>query len=441
MEKFIENINKMVDEGSFIELSKGVSDTVVIGYGTVCGKLVYVISDTGKYIDEMYLKKVSYIYNLSMKTGAPIVYIINNQGLKLDDNVKSLSYYGEIIKLQTRASGIIVQIAIISGACMGGSSIIANNCDFVFLDKEKAKLWSVLPISIKENIDDKSSEVENIKKSMMVDGVFTENELYTEVHKLIDYLPSNFIDSDTYEETDDDINRQTPNINNKKIDDFVKEISDNNEVFEIKQFFAEGLFTGFIKLNGQTVGVIANRSEQKRICKNQLMKMKKFITFLDSFSIPLLTIVNANKFHVHDNEDQDISLFASKAAFTYANANIPKVALIREAVGIPGLIMGSKSLGSDIVYAYKDSKLNLMDIKLEAEMIYQDEINKSKDKIKTLEEKTNELTKAYNIENALKEYQIDDIIEENATRQMVVSAFELLFTKREEKPAKKHNSF
>ena len=441
MDKVIENIKRLVDDGSFVEISKEVTDNCVIGYGTVCGKLLYIISDTGKFIDEMYLKKVKKIYSLAMETGAPIVYIMNNQGLKLDDNIKALSYYGDIIKLQTRASGIIVQIAVVSGNCMGGSSVIANNCDFVFLDKEKAKLWSVLPISIKENIDDTTSQAKLIQNSMMVDGIYDENELYTKIHELIDYLPSNFVDNDTYEESDDDINRATNNINTKKIIDFVPEIADDNRVFELKKVFAEGLYTAFIKLNGQTVGVMANRCDQKHICKHQLMKMKKFVTFLDSFSIPLLTIADTNSFCVKENEDQDISLFASKAAFAFANATIPKVTLVREAVGIPGLVMGSKPLGADLVYAYKTSKMSLMDLKVEAGLVFQDDINKSNDKVKALDEKTKELEQANDITKALKGYVIDDIIEESATRQMLISAFELLFTKREERPAKKHNSF
>lgn len=441
MVKVIENIKSIVDENSFVEISKEVTDNCVIGYGTVCGKLIYIISDTGKFIDEMYFEKVKRIYELAIKTGAPIVYIINNQGLQLSDKAKALTYYGKIISLQTRASGIIVQIAVVSGNCMGGSSIIANNCDFVFLDKEKAKLWSVLPISIKENTDDKTSMAKLIQNSMMVDGIYEEKELYLKIHELIDYLPSNFIDTDTYEESEDDINRQTNNINSKMIINFVPEIADEGKAFELKQAFAKGLYTGFIKLNGQTVAVMANRCDHKHICKHQLMKMKKFITFIDSFSIPLLTIVDVNSFCVKENADQDIALYASKAAFTFANANIPKVTLIREAVGMPGLIMGSKSLGADIVYAYKSSKIALMREDIEAEMLYKEDINNSQDKQKTLEEKIKELEKENDITKALKDYIIDDIIDESATRQMLVSAFELLFTKREERPAKKHNAF
>lgn len=441
MDKVIANIKSIVDDGSFVEISREVSDNCVIGYGTVCGKLLYIVSDTGRFIDEMYLKKVKQIYEFAIKTGAPIVYIINNQGLKLDDNIKALSYYGDIIKLQTKASGIIVQIAVVCGACMGGSSIIANNCDFIFLDKNQAKLWSVLPISIKENTDDSTSQAELIQKSMMVDGIYEEKELYTKVHELIDYLPSNFIDNDTYEEAEDDINRQTPNINSKKIIDFVPTIADDGNVFELKKVFAEGLYTAFIKLNGQTIGVMANRCDQKHICKSQLMKMKKFVTFLDSFSIPLLTIVDTNSFCVKDNKDQDISLFASKAAFTFANATIPKVTLVREAVGMAGLIMGSKSLGADLIYAYKTSKMSVMDLKVEVGLVYKDEINKSNDKVKALEEKTRELEQKNDITKALKDYVVDDVIDESATRQILVSAFELLFTKREERPVKKHNSF
>ena len=441
MDNVINNINNILDEGSFIELSKDVNENIHIGYGTICSKLVYIISETGSILDESYVEKVIKIYDLAIKMGSPIIYIINNNGIKIDEGVKSLYLYGKILKMQQKASGVIPQIAIISGNALGGSNIIANSCDFIFIDKNKSKMWTVLPLTINDNIDDKSSEANNIKNTFMVDGIFEENELYKQIHELIDLLPSNYQDNDSYDECDDDLNRETNNINDKKIIDFIKTIADNNYYFEIKNSFAKGVFTGFIRLNGQTIGVIANRCEDKKICKKQLIKMRKFISFLDSFSIPLLTITDAIAFCVKDNEDQDISYFASKLAFTYVNSTIPKVTLIREAIGNAGLVMGSKALDVDLVYAYKDSHISIMNDKSLANLLYKEEIDKSDNKQQLLNEKIEQIAIETKAQSQIKNYIIDDIIEEKETRQLLISAFEMLFTKKEEKINRKHGAF
>lgn len=441
MDKVVNNINNILDEGSFIELSEKVNQNVHIGYGTICQKLVYIIAETGAVLDDLYVEKIKKIYDLAIKMGSPIIYIMDNNGININSGVKNLYLYGEILKMQQKANGVIPQIAIVSGNAVGGSNIIANSCDFVFIDKNKSKMWTVLPLTIKDNIDNTKSEPNHIKNTFMVDGVYDENELYHKIHELIDLLPSNYLDNDSYDECNDDLNRLTANINNNKVVDFIKTIADNNYVFEIKQSFAKGVFTGFIRLNGQTIGVVANRCEDKKICKKQLIKMRKFITFLDSFSIPLLTIADTVNFCVKEDDDQDISYFASKLAFTYVNSTIPKVTLMREAVGNAGLVMGSKALNVDLVYAYKNSHISIMNDEALAKLLYVDEIEKSDNKQQVLDEKTKSISLSTTAESQMNDYIIDDIIEEEQTRQLLISAFEMLFTKKEEKINRKHGAF
>lgn len=422
------DINKFFDEGSFIELSNKVSENVTVGYATVEERLVYLISDNGRFLDLKAVNKIEKIYELALETGAPVVYFINNNGIDIKGEYP-LSLYGKIYKMQSLARNKIIQIAVVSGNCFSGSSIIAENCDFVFVDKENAKMWTILPISINGNVDDIKSKGENIGKTFFVDGVFDANEIAQSIRDIVYYLPSNCEDNDTYVECTDDLNRKIPIIDFKN-DDLVREIADYKKDFEIKKEYAKGTYTGFIKLNGQTIGVIANKNEEKTICKNQLRKINKFMNFLDKFNLPLLSIVDAKAFKIKENEDQDISINIANVVKTYVKLKVPKVVLIKNAIGLPGFIMGSKSMGADLVFAYKDSNIRFMDAKNLALMTFEDEINKSSDKVKALDEKMEDIRKDYNVDRALKEYVIDDVIEKERTRQILVSAFEVLWTKK-----------
>lgn len=432
-------VKKILDDESFIEISELYEPSVHIGYGTINSKLVYLIVESNSIINRRYVDKVTSLYDKAVQMGAPVLYFIDNVGVDINDNC-SLSYYGNILNKQNIASGVIPQIAIVTGNCGGGMSIIANACDFVYIDKNNGRLWSIPPVSINNNINNDLSLAENVQKTMLVDNILESNELHNVIRELMKYLPSNYDDND-YIECDDDLNRETVDFYNKNTIECIKEIADYNQYLEIKTEFGKGVTTGFIKLNGQTIAVLGNVSKEKKVCKNGLRKIKKFITFADSFSIPILTISDVVEFKKDDNNDLLVSLPASRVAFSYVNSTVPKVTLIKNAVGVPGLIMGSKSLNVDMVYAFENSNISIMNEKVLAEILYSSQLETVEDKTKFLEEKSKEIKNENNAVNAANNYLIDSIIKDNEVRQMVIATFEMLFTKRVNKINKKHGAF
>ena len=440
MEKILENVKNLFDNGSFIEISKDVEPTVHIGYGTVNDKLVFCILETGGILNELTTQKIVSIYDKAINMGAPIIYCFNNNGINISDS-SNMSFYGRIIDKMCAASGVIVQIGIVAGKCLGCSSIMANACDFIFVDKNDGEFSLLPPISI-ENIKNNDNKMPSyLSKTVLVDNVLPTNEIYNFVRDLIDYLPSNYADNDTYDVCEDDLNRKTEDL--MKIDtiESIKQIADYNKYLEIKKEYAQSITTGFIKLNGQTIAVIANNSKDKKICNMCIRKATKMIKFADSFDIPILTIVDVENFSMKDEKDLFVSMPASKLAISYVNATVPKVTLIKNAVGTASFIMGSKNLNIDLVYAFNNSHISIMNEQILAQMLYQDEIENAKDKIKILNDKTNEIKNNNNSLNALKSYNIDDIIANEDSRLRLISAFEMLFTKKVKKIDKKHGAF
>ena len=423
----IENIVKIFDKGSLIELSKDIESNISIGYGTINEKLVYFISENKNIININQLDKIKKIYNLAMSVGAPIIFDIDNNGVDLNNPLENLYLYGDIYKLQSKASGMILQIGIISGVCAGGMATVASGFDFLFIDEDNGKIFTLPPITIGENTNNDSSKAKYVKNSLLIDGSYKIDDLIIYIKKIIEILPSNYIDNDSYDECNDDLNRKTNNILNLDNFNFVKEISDNNNIYEIKSNYSKSVFTGFIKLNGQTIGVVANQNNEKYLCKNGIKKIIKFIKFLDSFSIPLLTITDIKKFNIKNNDDQDISIDAFNLSYAYVNSTIPKVTIIKNAIGIPGIILGSKSLNVDIVYAYNNSVISPFDKSVFIELK-----NDNND---------NNYETIFSGNNLIKNNIIDCIINEEDTRQMLISAFEMLFTKKIKKLEKKHGAF
>lgn len=430
---------KILDDESFIEISELFEPSVHIGYGTINSKLVYLIVEAGSIINKNYVEKITSLYDKAIQMGAPVLYFIDNNGIDIKDSC-SLSYYGKILEKQSLASGVVPQIGIITGNCGGGMSIIANSCDFLYIDKSNGKMWTIPPISIDKNINNDLSMANNVQKTMLVDNILDTENLYVEIRELMKYLPSNF-DDDDYVECDDDLNRATNDFTGEDTIHSIKDLADNNNYLEIKTEYGKGITTGFIKLNGQTIAVVGNVSKEKRLCKNGLKKINKFITFADSFSIPILTIADVLEFKKEDNDDLLVSIPASKVAFSYVNATVPKVTLVKNAVGVPGLIMGSKSLNVDLVFAFDDSNINIMNERVLAEILYDSQLEEAEDKLKFLDEKTKEIKVSNNSKNAAANNLIDNVISNNEVRQMTIAAFEMLFTKRVNKINKKHGAF
>jgi acetyl-CoA carboxylase carboxyltransferase component len=459
-----DRINALLDDSSFVEIGAYVKarntdfniqdkdtpkDGVITGYGVIDGNLVYVYSQDAKVlggsIGEMHAKKIANLYDMAMKMGAPVIGMIDCAGLRLQEATDALNAFGEVYLKQTLASGVIPQITAIFGTCGGGAALIPTLTDFTYMTKDGAKLFVNSPNALEENntvkLDTSTAEYVS-ENTANVDDVFeTEEELLGAVRALVDMLPScnqdEKIDSAT-----DDINRIIPNLDSFKNDGraVLQNISDNSVFVEMKKNFASDIVTAFIKLDGMTVGCVANQEDV--ITTNGAYKAEEFVKFCDAFNIPVLTLVNVAGFASTVREEKIISKALAKLTYAYADATVPKVTVVMDkAYGTAYTVMNSKAIGADMVYAWPDAVIGTMDPEMAVKIIYDDELAAAADKLAFIKEKKAEYTEALSgaVSAASRGY-IDDIIEPDATRKRVIAAFEMLISKDEVRPYKKHGT-
>ena len=465
-------IESLLDENSFVEIGALVSaratdfnlkqsdtpsDGVVTGYGVINGNLVYVYSQDAAVLNgsvgEMHAKKITNLYDLAMKTGAPVIGLIDSAGLRLQEAADALNAFGEIYLKQTLASGVIPQITAVFGSCGGGLALIPTLTDFTFMESTKAKLFVNSPNALDGNSTakcDSSSAAFQSSESGIVDTVAEEAEIYAKIRDLITMLPSNNEDDASYDECTDDLNRVCADIANCAGDTAIaiSQIADNNVFFEVKENYAKDMVTGFIKLNGMTVGCVANRTEvydeNGEVCEkfdavlspNGCYKAADFINFCDAFDIPVLSLTNVKGYAATISSEKGIAQAAAKLTYAFANATVPKVnVIIGKAFGSAYVAMNSKAIGADITIAWPDAEIGSMDANLAAKIMYE---GKGADVIK---EKAAEYAALQtSATGAARRGYVDQIIEAADTRKYVIGAFEMLFTKREDRPSKKHGT-
>lgn len=465
-------IESLLDENSFVEIGALVSaratdfnlkqtdtpsDGVVTGYGVINGNLVYVYSQDAAVLNgsvgEMHAKKITNLYDLAMKTGAPVIGLIDSAGLRLQEAADALNAFGEIYLKQTLASGVIPQITAVFGSCGGGLALIPTLTDFTFMESTKAKLFVNSPNALDGNSTakcDSSSAAFQSSESGIVDTVAEEAEIYAKIRDLITMLPSNNEDDASYDECTDDLNRVCADIANCVGDTAIaiSQIADNNVFFEVKENYAKDMVTGFIKLNGMTVGCVANRTEvydeNGEVCEkfdavlspNGCYKAADFINFCDAFDIPVLSLTNVKGYAATISSEKGIAQAAAKLTYAFANATVPKVnVIIGKAFGSAYVAMNSKAIGADITIAWPDAEIGSMDANLAAKIMYE---GKGADVIK---EKAAEYAALQtSATGAARRGYVDQIIEAADTRKYVIGAFEMLFTKREDRPSKKHGT-
>ena len=476
--KASERIAALLDEQSFVEIGSYITarstdfnladkatpaDGVVTGYGTVDGNLVYVYSQDasvlGGSMGEMHAKKISALYALAMKVGAPVVGLIDCAGLRLQEGTDALAAFGGLYKSQADASGVIPQITAVFGACGGGMALVPALTDFTFMDGSKAKLFVNSPNTLDENTKDKcdtsSAEFQSTKAGS-VDVVGTEAEILGSIRTLISVLPANNEDDLSYEECTDDLNRVCEGIEACAGDTSValSMISDNGFFFETKRAYAKEMVTGFIRLNGNTVGAIANRSElvddegnvaetyDAYLTSEGCSKAAKFVSFCDAFNIPVLTLTNIKGFKADKCQERRVASSAAKMVYAFAGATVPKVnVVVGQAFGSAYVAMNSKSIGADIVYAWPEASIGMMDAKSAARIMYAEEIEKAENGGTLLREKAAEYASLQeSAVAAAKRGYVDNIIDAKDTRKYVIGALEMLYTKREDSPAKKHGT-
>ena len=411
------------------------------------GKLVYVYSQDasvlGGSIGEMHAKKIANLYNLAMKCGAPVIGLVDCAGLRLQEATDALTAFGRIFRKMTAASGVIPQITAIFGTCGGGTAMIPSLTDFTFMTAQDSKLFVNSPNALDGNYEGKvdTSAASYISENTgLVDAVCdTEAEVLSEIRKLVGMLPSNNEDI-AMTTCGDELNRTIPGIETMDAEAIITNIADDLQFVEVKKAYAKDVKIGFIRLNGATVGCVANA--EKTLTSAGLTKAAKFVNFCDAFSIPVLTLVNVKNFAATIEEEKTISAAAAALSFAYAGATVETVTVITgEAYGSAYITMNSKSLGADMVYAWPSAKIGMMESVMAARIMYPNEIAAADDKAgkeKEIAAKIDELQGSALA--AAKRGYVDDIIEPDATRKRVIAAFEMLSTKQEEGPAKKHAS-
>lgn len=467
-----QRITALLDENSFVEIGAMVtarstdfnlkqtetpSDGVVTGYGVIDGNLVYVYSQDASVLNgsigEMHAKKIANLYDLALKTGAPVIGLIDSAGLRLQEATDALNGFGEIYKKQVMASGVIPQITAVFGTCGGGLAIFPTLTDFTFMEEKKAKLFVNSPNALDGNTTakcDSASAAFQSEESGIVDVVADEATIFSKIRELVCMLPSNNEDDASFEECTDDLNRASAELVNCVGDTSIalSTISDNNVFFEVKENYAKEMVTGFIKLNGVTVGAVANRTEvydeegkvtdkfDAVLTKKGCEKAADFVNFCDAFEIPVLTLTNVKGYEATLCSEKGIAKAAAKLTAAFAGATVPKVnVIIGKAFGTAYVAMNSKAIGADITMAWPDAQIGTMDAKLAAKIICD---GKGADAIDACAKEYAELQN--NVASAARRGYVDQIVEPADTRKYVIGAFEMLFTKREDRPAKKHGT-
>ena len=465
-------INSLLDENSFVEIGGCVtarntdfnmqqtetpSDGVITGYGVIDGNLVYVYSQDasvlGGTIGEMHAKKITALYDMALKMGAPVIGLVDCAGLRLQEATDALNAFGEIYLKQSMASGVIPQITAVFGTCGGGMAVAAGMSDFTFMEVKNAKLFVNTPNALAGNREEVCNTADakfQSEESGLADFTGTEAEIMTGIRQLVSMLPANNEDDAAYEDCTDDLNRVCADLANAAGDTSIllSQISDNGVFVEVKAAYAKEMVTGFIKLNGMTVGAVANRTEvydeegsraaeyESVLTVNGCQKAAEFVEFCDAFDIPVLSLTNVTGFKADKHTERKIAKAAAKLTYAFANATVPKVnVVIGKAFGSAYSVMNSKAIGADVTFAWSQAQIGMMDARSAAKIMYAEADNT------VINEKAAEYAALQ--ESALaaaKRGYVDTIIEAVDTRKYVIGAFEMLFTKREDRPAKKHGT-
>lgn len=466
-----DRIASLVDENSFVELGAGITkrstdfnmqeksvpaDGVITGYGLIQNNPVYVYSQDASALNgtigEMHAKKIAHIYELAMKTGVPVIGLIDCAGMRLQESTDALAGFGQIYKMKAKASGVIPQISAIFGNCGGGVAVMAAMSDFTFMEQNNGKLFVNSPNTLEGNYTDKldTASADFQKTASVVDVICDgEAEVFENVRNLVSILPENNNEIGGMEECLDDLNRLVPDFAAEVKDPAaaLEDLGDNNFFLELKKDFAKEMVTGFISLDGMTVGCVANRtavygedgSEQEsfeaRLTSDGCDKAASFIKTCDAFNIPVLTLTNVEGFATTVEEEKTIASKAAALTAAFAEADVPKVNLITgNAYGSAYITMNSKHIGADMVFALPDAKIGMMDAQVAAKIMYAD------DKDADLAAKAAEFASQSGTEAAAARGYIDSIISPEAARKQLIFAFELLFTKSEYPIGKKHGT-
>lgn len=471
-----ERIELLVDEGSFEEFDMFVThrttdfgmadnrpsgDGVVTGWGTINGRMVYVFSQDftvfGGSLSETHAQKITKIMDMAMQNGAPVIGINDSGGARIQEGVASLAGYAEVFQRNIMASGVVPQISLIMGPCAGGAVYSPAMTDFIFMVRDSSYMFVTGPDVVKTVTNEVVTAEElggastHTKKSSVADGAFRDDvEALAEVRRLFDFLPLNNRDKapvrpvfDDPERIDDSLDTLIPKNPNQPYDmkELILKLADESEFFEIQKDFAGNIITGFVRIDGTTVGVVAN---QPLVLAGVLdidssRKAARFVRFCDAFEIPILTLVDVPGFLPGTAQEfGGVIKHGAKLLFAYGEATVPKVTVItRKAYGGAYDVMASKHLRGDFNYAWPTAQIAVMGAKGAVEILYRSEL----DDREKIAERTAEYEKNFASPfRAAERGFIDEVIMPHSTRRRISRAFASLKTKKLSNPWKKHDN-
>jgi len=471
-----ERIELLLDEGSFeefdmfvrhrctdfgMEAERPAGDGVVTGWGTVNGRQVYVFSQDftvfGGSLSETHAQKICKIMDMAMQNGAPVIGLNDSGGARIQEGVASLAGYAEVFQRNIMASGVVPQISVIMGPCAGGAVYSPAMTDFIFMVKDTSYMFVTGPDVVKTvtnevvTAEELGGATTHAKKSGVVDGAFENDvEALAEVRRLVDFLPLNnrekapvrpFFDDPA--RVEDSLDTLIPDNPNQPYDmkELIVKIADEGDFYEIQKDYAGNIITGFIRMEGQTVGVVANQPMVLAGCLDidSSRKAARFVRFCDAFEIPILTLVDVPGFLPGTSQEYGgVIKHGAKLLFAYGEATVPKVTLItRKAYGGAYDVMASKHLRGDFNYAWPTAQIAVMGAKGAVEILYRSELGDA-DKIAA---RTAEYEDRFaNPFVAAEKGFIDEVIQPRSTRRRVARAFASLRGKKLANPWKKHDN-
>ncbi len=478
-----ERLQLLLDEGSFeefdmfvhhrtvgfgLEKQQYLSDGVVTGYGTIDGRLVYVFSQDftvfGGSLSEMYAQKIVKIMEKAMKVGAPVIGINDSGGARIQEGVKSLGGYADVFQQNILASGVIPQISAILGPCAGGAVYSPALTDFTIMAKKTSYMFVTGPKVVKtvtgETVTTEElggAQVHATKSGVTHFAAEDEEEALLLIRKLLSYLPQNNLEdppvkicNDPIDRLEDSLNSIIPDNPTKPYDvkDVIAAIVDNEEFLEVQRQYAPNIVCGFATFNGNSVGIVANQPNYLAgvLDINASRKAARFVRFCDAFNIPLITLVDVPGFLPGTKQEYGgIITHGAKLLFAYGEATVPKITIIlRKAYGGAYDVMSSKHLRGDINYAWPGAEIAVMGPKGAVEVLFSKELKAIKDeeeKARFIKEKEDEYKEKFaNPYVAAKYGYIDDVIEPRNTRFRIIRALQMLATKKDHNPPKKHSN-
>ncbi|MDG2034846.1 MAG: acyl-CoA carboxylase subunit beta [Rhodospirillales bacterium] len=471
-----ERLDLLLDEGSFEEWDMFVEhrctdfdmdqqhvpgDGVVIGYGTINGRLVFVFSQDftvfGGALSEAHAEKICKLMDQAMKVGAPVIGLNDSGGARIQEGVSSLAGYAEVFARNVEASGVVPQISMIMGPCAGGAVYSPATTDFVFMVKDTSYMFVTGPDVVKTVTHEEVTQEElggattHTTKSGVSDMAFeTDIDALEQLRRFMDFLPASNLEYPPVIPTDDSPNRQEPSLDslvpenpNEPYDvkELIVKLVDESDFFELQPDYAKNIIIGFGRMEGSTIGIVANQPMVLAGCLDidASVKAARFIRFCDCFNIPIVMLVDVPGFLPGTQQEYaGLIRHGAKLLFAFAEATVPKVTIItRKAYGGAYIVMGSKHLRGDVNYAWPSAEIAVMGSKGAVEIIFRQDLDDA-EKIKKREQEYQEQF-ANPFRVGTRGY-IDDVIMPHNTRWRIIRSLRMLKTKKQELPWKKHGN-